>query len=227
MIFQVDQLLVLFGRKILSVNIGVSFKLWVFKTLGFLFYFILRFYPLVLEFISSCEFSTSLRLHVLFSPRVLSVSIGVSFKLWVFKQFGSLFYLVLRFYPIVLEFLSRCEFSSRFYFLFHLVLRFYPLVLEFLSSFEFSSQPRLHVLFCPKVLSTSIGVYFKLWVSTSQSFMFYLVLGFYPLVLEFLSSFEFSSNFGFLFYLDVRFYPIVLEFLSSFEFSPTSASCFI
>ena len=109
-LFQVDRLLVLFGRKILSINIGVSFKLWVFTSHFFMFFLVLWFYPLVLEIISSCEFSPATSL-VLFSPRVLSVSIGVSFKLWVFNHL-LLFYLDLRFYPLVLEFLSSCEFSS-------------------------------------------------------------------------------------------------------------------
>ena len=159
------------------------------------------------------------RLLVLFCPKVLSTSIGVFFKLWVFTSQSFMFYLVLGFYPLVLEFLSSCEFSSNFGFLFYLDVRFYPKVLEFLSVLSFH-QPQLHVLFSPrvlsesigvsfklcvfnllrllvlffpKVLSTSIGVYFKLWIFTSHSFMFYLVLGFYPLVLEFLSSCEFVN----------------------------------
>ena len=182
-----------------------------------MFYLVLGFYPILLEFLSSCEISNHLRLLVLFGPKVLSASIGIYFKLWVFKpqlvmfsfspnsasigEFLFLFYLVLRFYPIILEFLSSCEFSSRFYFLFYLVLKFYPLILEFLSSCEFSS---------------------------SFGFLFYFVLRFYPLVLEFISSCEFSASQSFMFYLVLGFYPIKYwSFFQVVSFQAASASCFI
>ena len=140
------------------------------------------------------------QLHVLFSPRVLSASIAVSFKLWFFNQLR----LLVLFCPKVLStsigvYFKWWIFTSH-SFMFYLVLGFYPLVLEFLSSCEFVKDLRLFVLFGRKILSDSIGVSFKFLDFITPGFMFYLVLGLYP---------------------------IVLEFISSCEFSPATASCFI